>query len=425
LTHADSVRLKPDTTAELRPATADDAAARPLFGRRDPDQRGYFGAYGGRFVPETLVAPIEELTSGYMAARADARFRDELDLLLETYVGRPTPLYETRRLAGRGGVRIFLKREDLAHTGAHKINNSMGQALLARRMGKRRVVAETGAGQHGVATATACALLGLECCVYMGAEDMRRQELNVVRMRLLGADVRRVDAGSRTLKDAINEAMRDWVANVTDTYYLLGSALGPHPYPLMVREFQSVIGREARQQMLDQVGRLPDIVVACVGGGSNAMGIFDGFVEDANVRLIGVEAGGERIAPGRHAARFAGGSTGVLQGTRTFILQDEAGNIELTHSISAGLDYAAIGPEHAWLRDQGRTEYSHVSDAEALEGFQALARLEGILPALESAHAIAYTTTLLRDVPDGTVILVNLSGRGDKDVQSVVEALKA
>ena len=316
-----------------------------------------------------------------MAARADAAFRDELDgLLRSTTSGAQPPLYETRRQVGRvpqaegadpapRGVRIFLKREDLAHTGAHKINNAIGQALLARRMGKRRVVAETGAGQHGVATATACALLGLECCVYMGAEDMRRQALNVVRMRLLGAEVRQVDAGSRTLKDAINEAMRDWVANVTDTYYLLGSALGPHPYPLMVREFQSVIGREARRQMLDQVGRLPDIVVACVGGGSNAMGIFDGFVEDANVRLIGVEAGGERIAPGRHAARFAGGSTGVLQGTRTFILQDEAGNIELTHSISAGLDYAAIGPEHAWLRDLGRTEYTHVSDAEALEGF--------------------------------------------------------
>ena len=412
----DSARLKPETTTE--------AAERPMFGRRDPDARGYFGAYGGRFVPETLVAPVEELTAGYLAARADARFREELDLLLQTYVGRPTPLYETRRLAGARSVRVLLKREDLAHTGAHKINNSMGQALLARRMGKRRVVAETGTGQHGVATATACALLGLECCVYMGAEDMRRQALNVVRMRLLGAEVRQVDAGSRTLKDAINEAMRDWVANVTDTYYLLGSALGPHPYPLMVREFQSVIGREARRQMLAQVGRLPDIVVACVGGGSNAMGIFDGFMEDKDVRLIGVEAGGERIAPGRHAARFAGGSTGVLQGTRTFILQDEAGNIELTHSISAGLDYAAIGPEHAWLRDQGRTEYTYVSDAEALEGFQRLARLEGILPALESAHAIAHVTTLVREVPDGTVILVNLSGRGDKDVQSVIEALK-
>jgi tryptophan synthase beta chain len=343
-------------------------------------------------------------------------------------VGRPTPLYETRRLAadgaGRPGVRMLLKREDLTHTGAHKINNALGQALLARRMGKRRVVAETGAGQHGVATATACALLGLACRVYMGAEDMRRQALNVVRMQLLGAEVTQVDAGSRTLKDAINEAMRDWVANVTDTYYLLGSALGPHPYPLMVREFQSVIGREARAQMLDQVGTLPDVVVACVGGGSNAMGIFDGFVEDKEVRLVGVEAGGEQIAAGRHAARFAGGSTGVLQGTRTFILQDEAGNIELTHSISAGLDYAAVGPEHAWLRDLGRSEYAHISDQEALDGFQTLARLEGILPALESAHAVAHALKLARDLPDGTVVLINLSGRGDKDVQSVVEALR-
>jgi tryptophan synthase beta chain len=417
---------------------------RPVFGRRDPDMRGYFGAYGGRFVPETLVAPIEELTAGYLAARADATFREELDRLLRHYVGRPTPLYETRRLAEVGGsaiggsaarretdslrnrphVRIFLKREDLTHTGAHKINNALGQALLAKRMGKTRVVAETGAGQHGVATATACALLGLECDVYMGSEDMRRQALNVVRMELLGAKVRRVDAGSCTLKDAINEAMRDWVTNVASTYYLLGSALGPHPYPLMVREFQSVIGREARAQMLEQVGRLPDIVVACVGGGSNAIGIFDGFIEDRGVRLVGVEAGGERIAPGRHAARFAGGATGVLHGTRTYVLQDEAGNIELTHSISAGLDYAAIGPEHVWLRELGRTEYVNVSDAEALAGFQALARHEGILPALESAHAIAYTTQLARDVADGTVILVNLSGRGDKDVQSVMEAIK-
>jgi len=419
------------------------ATDRPLFGRRDPDMRGYFGAYGGRFVPETLVAPIEELTAGYLAARADATFREELDRLLEHYVGRPTPLYEARRLAEVGGsgiggsaarreadslrnphVRIFLKREDLTHTGAHKINNALGQALLAKRMGKTRVVAETGAGQHGVATATACALLGLECDVYMGSEDMRRQALNVVRMELLGAKVRRVDAGSRTLKDAINEAMRDWVTNIATTYYLLGSALGPHPYPLMVREFQSVIGREARAQMLQQVGRLPDIVVACVGGGSNAIGIFDGFMEDRGVRLVGVEAGGERIAPGRHAARFAGGVTGVLHGTRTYVLQDEAGNIELTHSISAGLDYAAIGPEHVWLRELGRTEYVNVSDAEALAGFQVLARHEGILPALESAHAIAYTTQLARDVADGTVILVNLSGRGDKDVQSVMEAIK-
>jgi tryptophan synthase beta chain len=413
---------------------------KPVFGLRDPDDRGYFGAYGGRFVPETLIAPIEELTRGYLAARADSAFGDELAELLRRYVGRPTPLYETRRLAieARGpaaagshvasesgsGIRILLKREDLTHTGAHKINNALGQGLLAKRMGKRRVVAETGAGQHGVATATVCALLGLECHVYMGAEDMRRQALNVVRMQLLGATVRQVDAGSRTLKDAINEAMRDWVANVGDTYYLLGSALGPHPYPLMVREFQSVIGREARRQMLDEVGRLPDIVVACVGGGSNAIGIFDAFVHEPGIRLIGVEAGGERIAPGRHAARFAGGSAGVLQGTRTFVLQDDAGNIELTHSISAGLDYAAVGPEHAWLRDLGRTEYAYVTDAEALDGFQMLARCEGILPALESAHAVAYATRLAKEVADDTVILINLSGRGDKDVQSVMEALR-
>jgi len=397
---------------------------RAVFGRRDPDERGYFGEYGGRFVPETLVAPIEELTAGYLAARKDPAFQDELARLLKHYVGRPTPLYEATRLAEGTKTRVILKREDLTHTGAHKINNSLGQALLARRMGKKRVVAETGAGQHGVATAAACALLGLECEVYMGAEDMRRQALNVVRMRLMGATVRQVDSGSKTLKDAINEAMRDWVANVHETYYLLGSALGPHPYPLMVREFQSVIGREARQQILEQAGRLPDVVVACVGGGSNAIGIFDGFVDDKNIRLIGVEAGGERIAPGRHAARFAGGSTGVLQGTRTFVLQDEAGNIELTHSISAGLDYAAIGPEHAWLRDLGRTEYAYATDAEALEGFQALARLEGILPALESAHAVAYTQQLAKEVPPGTVILINLSGRGDKDLQSVQEALR-
>ena len=395
---------------------------RPVFGRRDPDARGYFGAYGGRFVPETLVAPIEELTAGYYEARQDQAFLAEFDRLLKHYVGRPTPLYETRNLSSND-VRVFLKREDLTHTGAHKINNALGQALLAKRMGKRRVVAETGAGQHGVATATACALLGLECRVYMGTEDMRRQALNVVRMQLLGADVQAVDAGSRTLKDAINEAMRDWVANVTDTYYLLGSVLGPHPYPLMVREFQSVIGREAHAQILEQAGRLPDVVVACVGGGSNAIGIFDGFLDDPSVRLIGVEAGGEKIAPGRHAARFAGGSTGVLQGTRTFVLQDDAGNIELTHSISAGLDYAAVGPEHAWLRELGRTEYVHISDAEALDGFKTLARLEGILPALESSHAIAYTTQLVPTLEPGSIVVVNLSGRGDKDVQSVMDAM--
>jgi tryptophan synthase beta chain len=410
------------------------SSERPEFGRRDPDARGYFGAYGGRFVPETLVAPIEELEAGYYAARKDAAFSAELDRLLAHYVGRPTPLYEATGLAraatagrptaeGAGPqVRIFLKREDLTHTGAHKINNALGQALLAQRMGKTRVVAETGAGQHGVATATACALLGLECVVYMGAEDMRRQALNVVRMQLLGATVRQVDAGSRTLKDAINEAMRDWVAHVHHTYYLLGSALGPHPYPLMVREFQSVIGWEARRQILEQAGRLPDAVIACVGGGSNAIGVFDAFIDDPGVRLIGVEAGGEAIAPGRHAARFAGGSAGVLQGTRTFILQDAAGNIELTHSISAGLDYAAIGPEHAWLRDLGRTEYVHAGDADALEGFAALARHEGILPALESSHAVIHAMRLAREAPEGHVLLVNLSGRGDKDVQSVMEA---
>lgn len=399
------------------------SAERAVFGRRDPDARGYFGAYGGRFVAETLVAPVEELTEAYLDARADPAFRAEFDRLLAHYVGRPTPLYETSRLVAGRGVRLFLKREDLTHTGAHKINNALGQALLAQRMGKRRIVAETGAGQHGVATATACALLGIECHVYMGTEDMRRQALNVVRMQLLGATVRGVDAGSRTLKDAINEAMRDWVANVTDTYYLLGSALGPHPYPLMVREFQAVIGREARAQMLAQAGGLPDVVVACVGGGSNAIGIFDGFIDDPSVRLIGVEAGGERIAPGRHAARFSGGSTGVLQGTRTFILQDEAGNIELTHSISAGLDYAAVGPEHAWLREIGRTEYAYQTDAEALEGFRALARREGIIPALESSHAVSYARRLAQELPEGSTILVNLSGRGDKDVQSVIEAL--
>ena len=392
----------------------------PVFGRRDPDARGYFGSYGGRFVPETLVAPVEALEREYLNARDDPAFRDEFARLLATYVGRPTPLYEARRLSeSLGGARIFLKREDLAHTGAHKINNALGQALLAVRMGKRRVVAETGAGQHGVATATACALLGLECDVYMGAEDMERQALNVFRMHLLGASVTRVDAGSRTLKDAINEAMRDWVTNVRDTYYLLGSVLGPHPYPLMVREFQSVIGREARHQFELAVGRLPDVVVACVGGGSNALGIFDGFVDDPGVRLVGVEAGGEGIIPGRHAARFAGGTAGVLQGTRSYVLQDVDGNIQPTHSISAGLDYAAVGPEHAWLRDLGRAEYTWVSDADALQAFGTLGRLEGILPALETAHALAHVCRLATTLGSPKTVLVNLSGRGDKDVQMV------
>ena len=401
----------------------------PRFGQRDPDPRGYFGPYGGMFVPETLVAPVEALAAAYDAARRDPSFASELETLLERYVGRPTPITEAARLraaiAQETGVatervaRILLKREDLAHTGAHKINNALGQALLAVRMGKRRIVAETGAGQHGVAAATACALLGLDCQVYMGTEDMARQALNVYRMRLLGASVSGVDAGSRTLKDAINEAMRDWVTNVTDTYYLLGSVLGPHPYPLMVREFQSVIGREARAQMATIVGRAPDAVVACVGGGSNALGIFDGFVDDDRVRLIGVEAGGESLAPGRHAARFATGMAGVLQGTRTVVLQDADGNIESTHSISAGLDYAAVGPEHAWLREMGRAEYDAVSDTDALAAFRQLGRTEGILPALESAHAVAYVGRLARELGGGAIILVNLSGRGDKDVEAV------
>jgi len=398
---------------------------RGAFGRRDPDARGYFGEFGGRFVPETLVAPIAELEAAYLDARSDPAFEQQFTSLLRHYVGRPTPLHEARRLASAlGASRVLLKREDLAHTGAHKINNALGQGLLAVRMGKRRVVAETGAGQHGVATATVCALLGLACDVYMGVDDMARQALNVFRMRLLGARVHPVDAGSRTLKDAINEAMRDWVANVHDTHYLLGSALGPHPYPLMVREFQSVIGQEARAQCLAQYGRLPDAVVACVGGGSNALGLFDAFIDDSAVRLIGVEAGGEAIEAGRHAARFAGGSPGILQGTRTFVLQDEAGNIGATHSVSAGLDYAAIGPEHAWLRSSGRAEYAHVSDAQALEAFQWLARTEGIVPALESAHGIAHLRELARESSPPELVLVNLSGRGDKDVQAVERQLR-
>lgn len=396
------------------------------FGRRDPNERGYYGDYGGKFVPETLVAPVEELQTAYLEARKDETFLAEFDRLLAQYVGRPTPVYEASRLSaslGTPAARMFLKREDLAHTGAHKINNALGQALLARRMGKKRVIAETGAGQHGVATATVCALLGLECDVYMGTDDMARQALNVVRMRLLGATVRSVSAGSRTLKDAINEAMRDWVTNVTDSYYLLGSVLGPHPYPLMVREFQSVIGREARGQIQKLTGRLPDVVVACVGGGSNALGIFDAFISDKSVRLIGVEAGGEALTAGRHAARFATGLAGVLQGTRTYVLQDANGNIELTHSVSAGLDYAAVGPEHAWLKDMGRAEYSWIGDEDALVAFQQLSRTEGIIPALESSHAIAYAAKLAQELGPDAQILINLSGRGDKDVDSVSQHL--
>ncbi len=395
------------------------------FGRRDPDRRGYYGEFGGRFVPETLVAPIEALEREYFEARRDPDFVAELARLLHHYAGRPTPLWDAQRLsAAHGGARILLKREDLTHTGAHKINNALGQALLAKRMGKRRIVAETGAGQHGVASATACALMDLECVVYMGTEDMRRQALNVFRMRLLGAKVEGVDAGSRTLKDAINEAMRDWVARPHDTHYLLGSALGPHPYPLMVREFQSVIGKEAKEQCLSLAGRLPDAVIACVGGGSNAIGIFDAFIDDPGVRLIGVEAGGEGIRAGRHAARFAGGQPGVLQGTRTWLLQDKDGNIELTHSVSAGLDYAAVGPEHASLHERGRAEYVYATDEQAIEGFQELARLEGIIPALESSHAIAHIRHVARAAGRDGLLVVNLSGRGDKDVQTVEQLLE-
>jgi tryptophan synthase beta chain len=381
-----------------------------------PDQGGHFGPYGGRFVPEVLMAPIEELEQAYLAAREDSSFQAELAGLLRNYAGRPTPIYFARRLSeSLGGARIYLKREDLLHTGAHKINNCLGQALLARRMGKRRIIAETGAGQHGVATATVCALFGLECMVYMGEEDMRRQRLNVFRMRMLGAKVVGVATGSRTLKDAISEAMRDWVTNVADTYYLLGSALGSHPYPMMVRDFHKVIGEEARRQILEAEGRLPDTILACVGGGSNAIGIFYAFLDDRAVQLIGIEAGGRGDAIGEHAARYRGGAPGVLQGAYSFVLQDDDGQIALTHSVSAGLDYAMIGPEHAWLHDERRVEYTAASDAEALDAARVLSRTEGIIPALESAHAVAEA---IKRAPAarGKLLLVNLSGRGDKDI---------
>ncbi|PYS58176.1 MAG: tryptophan synthase subunit beta [Acidobacteria bacterium] len=393
-----------------------------------PDSLGHWGRYGGRFVPETLMAPLEGLTAAFEAARADEAFQKELDSLLRDYAGRPTPLFFSQRLTeSAGGARIYLKREDLLHTGAHKINNTLGQILLARRMGKQRIIAETGAGQHGVATATVCALFGLDCVVYMGTEDMRRQALNVFRMRLLGAEVREVDAGSRTLKDAINEALRDWVTNVADTYYLLGSALGPHPYPLMVRDFQSVIGREARAQILEQEGRLPDCLIACVGGGSNSIGLFHPFLADDAVRMIGVEAGGIGSELGEHAARFnanGGGRPGVLQGTMSYVLQDERGQIATTHSISAGLDYPSIGPEHAFLHDSGRVEYTCVSDGEALDAFQTLSKLEGIIPALESAHAVAHALKVAREMKSDQILIVNVSGRGDKDVDTVRESLQ-
>ncbi len=390
----------------------------------EPDAGGHFGPYGGRYVPEVLMAPLEELEQVYAEARKDPAFQAELDHLLKTFAGRPTPLYYARRLSEHlGGARIYLKREDLLHTGAHKINNALGQALLARRMGKKRIIAETGAGQHGVATATVCALFGLECVVYMGEEDMRRQRLNVFRMRLLGATVAGVSGGSCTLKDAINEALRDWVSNVQTTHYLLGSALGPHPYPSMVRDFQKVIGEEARAQMLAVEGRLPDTVIACVGGGSNAIGMFHAFVPDTAVELVGVEAGGRGTQLGEHAARFNGGSPGVLHGAKSYLLQDDDGQVSLTHSVSAGLDYALIGPEHAWLHDQGRASYVNANDAEALEAAQVLCRMEGIIPALESAHAIAEAIRRAPGAKD-KIFAVNLSGRGDKDIDIYRENLK-
>lgn len=395
--------------------------------RVEADSRGYFGPYGGRYVPETLMGPLLELEEAYREARNDAGFQAELDRLLSEYVGRPTPLYRASRLGEAcGGAQIWLKREDLAHTGAHKINNALGQALLAQRMAKRRLIAETGAGQHGVAAATAAALLGMECVVYMGSEDIRRQAPNVLRMKLLGAEVREVDSGSRTLKDAINEALRDWATNVQDTHYLLGSALGPHPYPTMVRDFQSVIGREARAQALAQMGRLPDVLVACVGGGSNAIGLFHPFLAD-EVKMIGVEAGGRGLETGHHAARFGDprrGRLGVLHGVRTYVLQDEHGQIAGTDSISAGLDYPSVGPEHAYLRDMGRVHYTYATDDEALKAFQALARYEGIIPALESSHAVAEAMRLALTMPREQIILVNLSGRGDKDLDTVTQRLE-
>jgi tryptophan synthase beta chain len=386
---------------------------------------GRFGVYGGRYVPETLMAALEELERHYEKAKRDRGFQRRLDELLHTYAGRPTALFSAQRLTKKlDGAKIYLKREDLLHTGAHKINNCLGQALLVERMGKHRVIAETGAGQHGVATATVCALLGFECVVYMGTEDMRRQELNVFRMRLLGAEVRGVDSGSRTLKDAINEAMRDWVTNVRTTHYLLGSVLGAHPYPTMVRDFHKVIGREARAQILRAEGKLPKAVIACVGGGSNSIGIFHQFIKDKKVQLIGVEAGGRGARLGEHAARFSGGSPGVLQGTYSYVLQDEAGQISLTHSISAGLDYPSIGPEHAWLKDTGRAEYVSASDAEALAACTLLARTEGIIPALESAHAVAEVIKRAPQMKKSEVVIVNISGRGDKDVGILRENLK-
>jgi len=390
-----------------------------------PDERGHFGPYGGMFVPETLMSALKEVEAAYLAAKADPAFQQELAYYLRDYAGRPTPLYRADRLTRHlGGARIYLKREDLLHTGAHKINNTIGQALLARRMGKRRVIAETGAGQHGVATATAAALFGLECVIYMGAVDMRRQALNVFRMRQMGAEVREVTSGSQTLKDAINESMRDWVTNVRTTHFVLGSVAGVHPYPMIVRDFQSVIGRETREQMMAKEGRLPDVLVACVGGGSNSIGLWFEFLGHPSVELVGVEAGGEGIATGRHAARFAERTVGVLHGSRSYVLQANEGQIRETHSVSAGLDYPGVGPEHAHLHDTGRARYVSATDAEALEAFQALSRLEGIIPALESAHAVAAALRLAPAMAADKLMVIGLSGRGDKDVQTVAAILE-
>ena len=387
-----------------------------------PDKNGHFGIYGGKFAPETLMPALAELEAAYLAAKKDKKFQADLEFYFREFIGRPTPLYFARRLTEHlGGAKIYLKREDLCHTGAHKINNSLAQVLLARRMGKSRVIAETGAGQHGVATATAAAMFGLDCEVYMGTDDVARQSLNVFRMKLLGTSVRRVDIGSKTLKDAINEAMRDWIANVANTHYVLGTVFGPHPFPLMVRDFQSIIGHEAKKQIMKFEGRLPDCLVACVGGGSNALGLFYSFLGDPSVKMYGIEAGGLGLEPGKHAARFAGGSLGILQGSKTFVLQDEQGQIEMTHSISAGLDYAAVGPEHAFYHDSGRVEYTYAIDEEAMEAFDLLSRLEGIIPALESAHAVAYCLKLAPSLDKDNVIVVNLSGRGDKDVMQVAK----
>ena len=385
-----------------------------------PDDLGHFGVYGGRFVAETLIEPLDELTRAYKKYIGDREFLAEFDRDLKTFVGRPSPLYHARRWGGKfTGARVYLKREDLNHTGAHKVNNTVGQALLAKRMGKTRIIAETGAGQHGVATATVAARMGLECVVYMGAEDIRRQAVNVFRMKLLGAEVVEVTSGSQTLKDAMNEAMRDWVSNVDDTFYIIGTVAGPHPYPVLVRDLQSIIGRETRQQCLEAAGKLPDVLIACVGGGSNAIGLFYPFLQDSSVRLIGVEAGGQGLESGRHAAPLSAGKPGVLHGNRTYLMEDENGQINPTHSISAGLDYPGVGPEHAWLKDSGRVEYVAVNDSEAVAAFHELTRTEGIMPALESSHALAYAMKITGDLDHDAVIIINLSGRGDKDIETI------